>query len=74
MIIFRLKNVIFESFWPLPKFHFPACSTLDMTKKKDKYLDGGKGSSLVPDLFNHFPYTNGDWLEIKLGTNEHSLL
>ena len=28
MIILRAKNVIFERFWPLSKFHFPACSTL----------------------------------------------
>ena len=31
MIILRLKNVIIECFWPLSKFHFPACSTLVMT-------------------------------------------
>ena len=31
MIILRPKNVTFERFWPLSKFHFPACSTLNMT-------------------------------------------
>ena len=31
MIILRPKNVNFERFWPLSKFHFPACSTLAMT-------------------------------------------
>ena len=33
MIISRPKNVIFERFWPLSKFHFPACSTLNITFK-----------------------------------------
>ena len=33
MIILRLKNVIFERFWPLSKFHFPACSTLPITRR-----------------------------------------
>ena len=28
MIILRPKNVIFERFWPLSKFHFSAYSTL----------------------------------------------
>ena len=28
MIILKPKNVIFEGFWPLSKFHFQACSTL----------------------------------------------
>ena len=40
MIILRLKNVIFERFWPFSKFHFSACSTLIMTqlsKKKTIY-------------------------------------
>ena len=31
MIILRPKNVIFERFWQLSKFHFPACSTLHTT-------------------------------------------
>ena len=31
MIILRPKNVIFERFRPLSKFHFPACSTLIIT-------------------------------------------
>ena len=33
MIILRPKNVIFKRFWPLSKFHFPACSTLDIYHK-----------------------------------------
>ena len=33
------KNVIFERFLPLSKFHFPACSTLIMlTEKRDDKL------------------------------------
>ena len=32
MIILKPKNVIFERFWPLSKFYFPACSTLDMSQ------------------------------------------
>ena len=28
MIILRPRNVMFERFWPLSKFHFPVCSTL----------------------------------------------
>ena len=31
MIILRPKNVFFERFGPLSKFHFPGCSTLSMT-------------------------------------------
>ena len=31
MVILRPKNVIFERFWPVSKFHFPACSTLSIT-------------------------------------------
>ena len=27
------QNVIFERFWPISKFHFPACSTLVTTQK-----------------------------------------
>ena len=30
MITLRPKNVIFERFWPVSKFYFPACSTLSM--------------------------------------------
>ena len=30
MIILRPKNIILGRFWPLSKFHFPACSTLPM--------------------------------------------
>ena len=33
MIILRPKNVIFERFWPLSKFHFPACSTLVINER-----------------------------------------
>ena len=32
MIILRPKNIIFEGFWPLSKFHFTACSTLSMNQ------------------------------------------
>ena len=47
MIILRHKNVILERFWPLLKFHFLACSTLDMShiiwlissNLWDEYLD-----------------------------------
>ena len=28
---FETQNIIFERFWPLSKFHFPACSTLIIT-------------------------------------------
>ena len=27
---FETKNVIFDRFWPVSKFYFPACSTLIM--------------------------------------------
>ena len=38
MIISRPKNVILERFWPLSKFHFPACSSLTTCYLKLLYL------------------------------------
>ena len=32
-VILRPKNVIFERFWHLSKFHFPACNTLVIIDK-----------------------------------------
>ena len=47
MIILRPKNVIFERFWPLSKFHFPACSTLVIYLSFWGVGEERKGNSLL---------------------------
>ena len=54
MIILTPKNAIFERFWPLSKFHFPACSTLIETQKqklvteRELFVDCGGHPNLAP--------------------------
>ena len=65
MNILRPKNVIYERIWPLSKFHFPACSTLNITNsillidKIDKMFPTAKLVQISPWLSS--PATPPNW-------------